>query len=363
MITIHVPTGARPRQARQGGFSLIEILIAMLIAMIGVVIMTEVLIASEQRTRTTSGSNDATSNGAIMMQMIQRDLVQGGYGINSVKLMGCSFVVPTGGTVPIAPVTINPPDTLIDSTKFDANTDRIVVVMGGGTGQPEGNEVTGHVSGTPKYQVQAAGSFAVGDYVIPALNNTSCTGTLILSRVTAVAKPHITLGTNADAQAIFNIGNAPRIVAYGVRNGELVTCDFMAVDCRTIDATNWTALAGGIVSLRAQYGRDTTATIDYTVDTWDKAQPANTCAWRRVSAVRFALVARSGQYETAIDAGGQRTCEQVTPDALAPTWSGQGSADSAINLGPSGGDWQCYRYRTFETVAPARNMVWMGECS
>ena len=69
-------TTATPRTARgalaQRGFSLIEVLIGLLIAMIGVVIMMEVLITSEQRTRSTSTGNDATSNGAIMMHVLQR---------------------------------------------------------------------------------------------------------------------------------------------------------------------------------------------------------------------------------------------------------------------------------------------------
>src|SRR3954464_15140737 len=94
------------RHAAQRGFTMIEVLIGLLIAMIGVVIMMEVLITSEQRARTTTTGNDATSGGAIMMHMLQHDLVQAGYGINSTGLLGCTLTLPNGKKVPLAPVAI-----------------------------------------------------------------------------------------------------------------------------------------------------------------------------------------------------------------------------------------------------------------
>lgn len=339
--------------ARQRGFSLIEVLVGLLIAMIGVVIMMEVLISSEQRTRTTTTGNDATSSGAVMMHMLKRDLVQAGYGINVVNLLGCTVTLPApvNKTIPLAPIVINPATSVVPAA--DANTDRMLVVYGNGNGQPEGNEIFA-VSGTV-YNVQAPASFAVGDYVIAHPGN--CTAALTLTRVTALAANSVTVGAaQVGARTLYNLGQSPRIVAYMVRDAALQSCDYLAVDCSTYNATNWTAVGAGIVALRAQYGRDTAAgTMDGSVDAWDQTTPSNACEWVRASAVRYALVARSSQYETALNASGQRVCEQVT--AAAPTWNG--SATSAINLS-SATDWQCYRYRTYESVAPSRNVVWMG---
>ena len=73
------------------------------------------------------------------------------------------------------------------------------------------------------------------------------------------------------AATLYNLGPNPRIVAYAVRNGQLTSCDFMTADCRVNNAANWTAVAGGIVSLRAQYRRDTApaGSMDGAVDVWD----------------------------------------------------------------------------------------------
>jgi type IV pilus assembly protein PilW len=343
---------ATPRPARlQRGFSLVEVMIGLLIAMIGVVIMMEVLVTSEERTRTTSGANDALSNGAVMLHLMQRDLVQAGYGINSTSLLGCNVTLPNGKVVPLAPVVINPATAVIPAG--DANTDRLLVFYGNDNGQPEGNVIYG-VAGA-KYTMQAPTAFNVDDYVVAYPGG--CAANLSLAKVTEVTALDVTVDApTADATVLYNMGRAPRVIAYAVRNGALTSCDYMAADCSNAGAANWTAVGGNIVSLRAQYGRDTTApAMDGTVDTWDQATPGNSCGWVRSSTVRYALVARSAQYETRIDGTGQRTCEQVTP--ATPDWNG--GAGAAIDLSTAA-DWQCYRYRTFENVAPSRNIVWMG---
>jgi type IV pilus assembly protein PilW len=138
-----------------------------------------------------------------------------------------------------------------------------------------------------------------------------------------------------------------------VKDGALSSCDYLARNCATYDATNWTALGGNIASLRAQYGHATGAVG--VVDTWDQATPTNTCGWVRAAAVRYALVARSAQYESKLDSSGQRVGDEVT--TVAPSWNG--SADTPIDLSAIA-DWQSYRYRTFQNTAPARNTVWMA---
>lgn len=348
------------------GFSLVEVLIGLLIAMIGVVIMMEVLITSEQRSRTTSGGNDATSSGAVMLHLLQRDLLQAGYGINSLGLLGCSLALPNGKIVPMAPVVIYPagdPSTVVPPG--DPNTDRLLVFYGNDSGQPEGNTVYS-VAGAV-YAMQAPTAFNVNDYVVAWPG--SCAANLTLARIQAVSALDVTVSAaTAGATALYNMGQAPRVIAYAVRNGALTSCDYMTSDCTNTSAANWTAISGNIVSLRAQYGRDTTAPgMDGAVDQWDQATPADACHWARTTAVRFALVARNTQYESAIDGSGQRVCDQVT--AAAPAWSGSTASAPdqtlAIDLGKNpdnsnSTDWQCYRYRTFENIAPSRNLVWMG---
>jgi type IV pilus assembly protein PilW len=236
----------------------------------------------------------------------------------------------------------------------DANTDRLLVSYGSDSGEPEGQEVVA-VSGS-SYTLRSPSAFAVGDYVLGSPN--VCSGTLTLARVTALGSVSITVDSiNPAATAVYNLGHAPHVVAYAVRNGSLTSCDFMVSDCRVNNAANWTAVGANIVSLRAQYGRDTAAAgaMDGAIDLWDQTTPVNACQWARAPAVRFVLVARSGQFETKIDeTTRQRVCDTVTPSAR--LWAG--STGAPIDLSAAA-DWQCYRYKTFETVAPSRNTVWM----
>jgi type IV pilus assembly protein PilW len=123
----------------------------------------------------------------------------------------------------------------------------------------------------------------------------------------------------------------------------------LASDCaRAADADNpavWVPIGHQVVSLRAQYGRDTTApAMDAVVDVFDQDAPTTACEWMRVSAVRLAVVARSPQ----------QAAQAVT--ASAPTWAGSASQPIALDALE---DWQQFRYRTFETLVPIRNMTWL----
>lgn len=332
------------------GFSIVEIMVGMVIALVGVVIMAEVLVNSEERNRTTSSGNDAFSSGAIMLHMLQKDLQQAGYGLNTLNLLNCNLTLPSGATVPLAPVVLNPAATLLPSG--DANTDRVLVAYGNDDGQPEGNAIN-NIAGAV-YTMQSPTSFHVGDYVVayPA----SCAANLTLAKVTAVTATTVTVDTGvAGGTILYNMGNSPRFVGYRIRSGALQSCDYLASDCRT-NSGQWVDVTGNIVSLQAVYGRDTSAvgSMDGLPDVWDQTTPTTACGWARTSAIRLALVSRSNQYETKIDTTTkQRVCDQVT--TTAPTWNGS----TSINLSANS-SWQCYRYRTFETIAPTRNVVWMG---
>jgi type IV pilus assembly protein PilW len=364
MKSPHRSVSASPRSTGQAGFSLVEILVGVAIAMIGVAIMMEVLLTSDQRTRTTTTGNDALSTGAVMMHLMQRDLLQAGYGINSTNLLGCNLVLPTTGTdaIQLAPYTINSP--VIPAG--DPNTDTLLIFYGSDNGEPEGQAVISTAGSG--YMVKTPSAFTQNDFVLAWPG--SCSGNLRLSTVTGFSAGTVNVSAlNASATVIYNLGRAPRVVAYAVRNGALTSCDFMVADCRVNNSANWTAVAANIVSLRIQYGRDTAGpgAMDAGADVWDQATPsdpgqtARACAWNRVPALRFVLVARSDRYETQIDpTTKQRVCEPVTPTAR--TWAGSATTPIDLSAVPgltSATEWQCYRYKTFESVAPSRNIVWM----
>jgi type IV pilus assembly protein PilW len=108
-------------------------------------------------------------------------------------------------------------------------------------------------------------------------------------------------------------------------------------------------IANDIVSMRAQYGRDTTAVMDGVVDTYDQTTPTTGCGWIKTSALRLVLVARNGQPE------------KTAVTAAAPTWAGGTINLTATNSTvPAGFTWQNFRYKVFQTAIPLRNITSMG---
>lgn len=341
---------ATPRQpARAAGFSLIEILVGLGIGMIGIIVIMQVFSVSEGQRRTTSTGGDAQTAGAIALHTLSRDLRQGGYGLASFNLLGCNITLPTGAVVPAAPVTVNP----AGIPAGDANTDVIQVVYGNANIAIEG-DVVNQQSAPGTYAVRTPTNFSSGDFVVaePETRPNPCN--LLVAQVNA---PPTATTVSVDTGepgvtargVLYNLGQTPRVLAYAVRSGKLTVCDFTQNNCASgaTDQTVWSPIAEGVASLRAEYGRDTRApmTTNIIADTWDQAAPATACDWARIAALRLALVARSGQYDK----------NDIT--TTAPTWAG--TATTPVDLSGNS-DWQHYRYKTFQTVVPIRNMAWMG---
>ncbi len=346
---------------RHCGFTLVELMVGLAIGMIGVIIMMQVFAISEGYKRTTTGGDDAQNNGAIGLYGLQRDIRMAGQGSNSFvdnaastsaySLIGCNLALRAGVTInALGPLTINH----ASIPAGDANTDTLLLFYSSSDDGPEGDRIDAQPA-TNTYTMAsflATGgtpSFAANDWVVahPSPRPNPCD--LSMTQVSALATSDVTVTTGVAGMtggALFDLGQAPRFVAYRIVNGNLTMCDYMVNDCSNNAAGNWPVIAANVVSLRAQYGRDTTAApMDGTVDAFDQTTPGNMCDWVRMRAARLVLVSRSAQLEK----------DAVT--AAAPTWAG--SAGNAIDLSGDA-SWQRYRYKTFETVVPLRNIAWLG---
>lgn len=338
------------------GFSLIEVMIGLLIGMIAIIVMLQVFSLSEAHKRTTTGGDDAQNNGALALYAIQRDMQHSGMGANNFQLLGCNVLLRTGVTLnAISPVTIN--HASIPAAAKDAGTDTVLVVYGNPNGAGEGEKVEAQPA-TGTYTVSAAaatasapGAFATGDKVIAEVQPRPSPCNLSIQTVSSVTVANVVVGTGVAGMSggiLYNLGRSPKVNVYAVKGGNLVMCDYMTNDCGAAgnvgDAAIWVPIGSGIVSMRAEYGRDTTAIPNATVDTFDQSTPTTACLWSRVSAVRIALVGRSSNYEKDL------------VSQTAPTWA---SGTATIDLS---GDtnWQHYRYKLFQTVVPLRNMAWQG---
>ena len=369
---VQVKTGPN----RATGFSLVEIMVGMVIGLLGILIMMNIYSNFEGQKRTTSGAGDVQNEGAIALFSLQRDIEQAGYDINSTNLLGCRVSVPAI-TAPvafilpaIAPVTIN--SSLIPASGVDANTDTLLIVYGSSNGQPEGDIISSLAASAvqaTQYNVKfQPPSAQAGDQVIfePVARPAPCN--LSVDSVTTVNQASINVANGMPTASIpivpnnigtvFNLGNAANaangnaftVNGYAIRGGNLTACNYMQTDCTNV--ANWSAIANGIVSLKAQYGRDTApaAAMDSIVDVYDQttpssANPTYACDWMRISSMRVALIGRNGQPDKGIVTG------------AAPIWAG--SVGNPIDLSAFA-TWQNYRYKVFETTIPIRNLALNG---
>ncbi len=343
------------------GFSLIEILVGLVIGLIGMVVMLQVFTSTEAGKRTTSGSDEAQNGGAIALYSLQRDIRQAGYGITNLTLIGCNLTLPSGVVINnIAPVTINHPAI----PNGDANTDTILTISGNSNGAQQGDKITAQpAANTPRtYTMASTAVYEVNNQIIAQVFTAPPPAASLPCNLKMEPITSITAGTSninvavglpgASNGTIFNMGSAPRIIAYAVRGGDLTTCDFMQSNCTqanlTSDITVWVPITGNVVSLRADYGQDLTNTtfpgkMDAAVDTYDQATPLSNCGLSRVLTTRLAIVTRNASYDKAV----------VT--STAPTW--MGTANAPIVLNGTDTNWDHYRYKLFQTEIPLRNII------
>lgn len=368
---------------------MVETMVGLLIGMVGVVVIMQVFALSEAQRRAITGGGDAQTSGAVALQILQRDIRMSGHGWPVFDMAGCGLLLPNGVTLnTMAPVVINDANMI---PAGDPNTDTVLVLYGNGNGLSKGDAIKqAKPSGADYVYEINYPTVPVGDRVIAAGKQPSpCTLTLatVASVVQTIAGTFssdplhdVTVSGGVyvpKGSKLYGFGPAPVIRAYAIRNGNLTVCDYMANDCADAaqvgDTAVWVPIAGNVVSLRAQYGRDSRPAplppspgdglIYAAADIYDQStpplnvpDPANAlyktqCGWVRIAAARLALVARSGQYEK----------DEVT--AQVPTWTGSEADPFDLSKNPDGSDnkdWRHYRYKVFETVVPIRNPIWQG---
>ena len=75
---------------RTAGMSLVELMVAMVIGLIGIVIITHLYLVNENYKRSTTGSGEAQVNGAIALFTLERDVRMSGYGFAHSGALGCT---------------------------------------------------------------------------------------------------------------------------------------------------------------------------------------------------------------------------------------------------------------------------------
>ncbi|MBS3936114.1 MAG: prepilin-type N-terminal cleavage/methylation domain-containing protein [Sulfuritalea sp.] len=375
---------------RPAGFSLIELLVALAIGLIGAVAIMQVYIGGETGKRVTGSLGEAQSGALIALYQIEREVQRAGLGFLSVSALGCNIRSNLGSALNnrfLQPVSIVPAGAGIGHfanhwgiPPGDPGADMLVVVAGDGGTLVEGSRLAlAAPAGTTLLRLGTAQGIAAGDFLLVSESGQDCT----LARATAppalsgeVSIDHATVTAYTDQAMVMHLGAVPVFAVYAVRGGVLTRCDFGVSNCADAGlAANpavWTPVANDVVALVAQYGFDTTAIPDGIVDVFckdrvaaggacpspdtglgaapgaDPSQPVRACDWTRMPIVQLAVVTRSGQAER----------EPVSPPAL-QLWP-----DTNVAPTTTGPLWnvpdQNFRYRVARGATALRNVIWRG---
>src|SRR5260221_12447319 len=123
----------RPSRHRvsERGFSMVELLVAMLIGLIGMIIIFQVFEVSEGIKRSTTSGGDAQQNAVIALYTMERDFKNAGMGFNDTTFAGCNIVgfdnKRTAPDFPTAGVTIQLAPVFITSGAATPGPDRLIV--------------------------------------------------------------------------------------------------------------------------------------------------------------------------------------------------------------------------------------------
>lgn len=364
---------------RSGGFSLIEVLVSMVLALLTFLIMFQMFESWDRSKRSTASGGGAMISGALAMFRFERDLRLAGFGFGSAPDLGCTVAAyhssrPAAAasgavsatdsshnfTFPLTPLQI------VDGTA--GAPDQVVVLYGSsegisttrffGTGAAGAQPFTSSTSSSVTMDIGGRGGVQMGDLVVIAQNSTTCqlaevTDNTNSDRLTfnfatsnythhytgASATPRYNSASGMTVAAppgdrlpnVYVLGPSPQRRVWQITNNR--TLSF--VNDFWLDAVNNTTGAAGadnlndvtdvadnIVNLQAEYGIATTPgsaaepiCTPVTNPTWTSTAPSTACL-AFVWAVRVALLARSDQFEKTWGVPASGST------AVAPSWAG-----------------------------------------
>jgi len=359
---------------RQAGFSLVEILVGLVIGLLATLVIMQVFSVFEGQKRSTSGSADAQTNGSIALMNIQRDLQMAGYGLPplmievgldnfSSLLCDPSPVYDHDGN----PATPNLGLSPIVIQDGPANANDVVTVRYSTNASMGGIPI--NISSTLN---------ATAPLGLAVLNNIGCkNGDIVLiSNGTASCTMTKIADANGNPDSPINISldvNTPLVgpLAPGVTNSRLAcmgnwrdhTYDIFNNELRLTDENGiQQPIVSEVVNIQAQYGVSALATsnqvnqwVNATGATWGAAM---TVANRnRIKAVRIVVVVRNGLREKENVTNTCTTNKGVINNGPCAWDDTDYDAAPMIDLSTDP-DWRKYRYKSFETIIPLRNMLW-----
>jgi len=391
------------RRAR--GFSLVELMVSVVIGLLAILFATRIMTDGERNKDAAMGGSDSMQNGMLAMFQISADAEQAGFGLNDPLVTGCNTVFSDSQGYELAPaqrdgVPVRPLAAAVIEPGGEG-PDRLTLYAGGATGGATTLRVTQNYIGGNTITVDRRpwGYFALGDVIVVApeqIGENCAMAQISVEPSTQPPNPmQLQFGSveqrfnrgqldvlyDGNTTRVFNLGPGARLAfhTWSVDQGYL---RLRATDMAGA-AKDSQAVADNIVMLKAQYGFDTREATDFkpglgtTVGQWSSdmidadGDGVNGGAgdYGRIVALRIAVVARARNPERPVaDADGEAVCKAtVEVENQEPVYlfnsaqpEGVEAAPVKVDLAVEGDtvDWQCYRYRVFETIVPLRNAGW-----
>jgi len=360
------------------GLSLVELMVAVTIAIATGIVVLQVLSIYEARRRTVTVGIDAEMSASVGLYMVEREVRMAGAGFTTPTGLLCGNGINAyfGGTT----ISDGQPIPFVSITDGGAGPDRISVIRSDSAFGVAPATVT-QVMSSPDASIRVEGTMGLstGDLFLAGSQDGVKTCTLMqLTSAPASAGTnwmlaHSSAGSSynpADPGAAFtnpvnyDVGDAVyNLGTFGMRAFRVICNDGAAPSLTNsciLGSSNAIAgpanptiaqaeaLASQVVDFQVQYG--VAPAGSQTVDTWVDATGAwaapDAVAQRRIKAVRIAIVTR-----------GNLEREMVSPDTLV-IWDASVSGTQRTKALTD--DERFYRYKVQTVVVPIINMIWAG---
>ena len=374
------------------GFSLVDIMVGMVVGLLAMLVIMQSFSTFEGQKRTTTTGMEAQENGLMALHAMETEIRQSGAGMltngslicNGINTYDSSADPPNPPTAPLMPVQITDGGTGSDTIITSYNTSTTAGVSSPITeDMPPSSNVTKIAPGVT--------IFNEDEFVLLAIPGSGQPCSRLF--ITKISNPHGSTNILTSQggskynppggvqKTWFPPGGYPSpqsvLISMGgmVQNQYQVLCSSLTTTNLAVAGTpactnqstftNATPLASNIVSIQAQYGiapagsqsvncwTDATGTACSGTD-WAAPPSADVL---RIKAIRMAVVARSSLMERTATPGGVCTATPNTGAANYPQWAGGASAHGAIDV-TGIANWQCYRYKVYQTIVPLRNVLW-----
>lgn len=364
---------------RQQGFSLVELMIAILLAAITGIVVLNVLTSYQSRSNTVAGRNDAEIAVATGMYSLEKEVRMAGAGLTTPRGPLCQ----AGANISWDTTTVSNGAPLLPVRIIDggAGPDIIQIIRSNSEfGAAPTRLIANMASTTAQLSVDGLADLRSGDYVMVGGSDGTKVCTLMQMSAAPTANgsgwllSHASGGANhlnpADPGTAFP-GNAMNYAVrdnvvnmgtYGVRRfGIVCTGGGAPAADNNCDLSQWNALdstapaavlAPQIVELQAQYGiaPANSTVVDEWVDAtaasgWDNPSAANQ---QRIKAVRISIVAR-----------GAREAGQAAPTSVL-LWQDDPMDPTTARARAFSTAEQRFRYQALTVVIPLINAIWSG---